>query len=292
MGFITDFMAMILNFIYSWANSYAVAIILFTLLIKLILLPLDIKSRKSMRKTTLLQPQIDAINKKYANDQQKKSQKISELYKAEKVSPLSGCLPVLLQFPILIAMFTMLRHLADEQTVQMFLTVQETGAFTPTSFFWVHNIWQPDNFLAPIIPDLSSLSALAPIANNPIVTETNVEMIKNSYETVMQPVMQQYSAFANGWGILPILSAGTQFLATRMQNKQQPAAAAGQQQGMTKMMSTMMPLISLFFCWMYNSAFALYWTTTNVYSLVQSFLLNRYFEKKEAGSALVEKEGK
>jgi YidC/Oxa1 family membrane protein insertase len=285
MGFITDFLATVLNFIFSLTGSYPVTILLFTLIVKLVLLPLDLKSRQSMRRTTQLQPRIDAINKKYANDATKKNQKISELYKEEHINPLSGCLPVLIQFPILIAMFTTLRHLADEQTMQMYLTVQQTGTFEPTSFLWIHNIWQPDNFLASIIPTLKNLAQMSPIDSSSIVTAENLELMRSNYEQVMGGIIAQYSSNANGWGILPVLSAASQFLATKMQQSQQPQPAAqqpaSQSQGMSKMMMNIMPIMSLIFCWSYNAAFAVYWLTSNVYLLIQNLLINYYYDKKE-----------
>lgn len=109
----------ILDLLYGFVGNYGVAIILFTLVIKLIILPLDIKQRHSMRKMQDIQPKIDEINKKYEKDPEKRSAKTMELYKKEKVNPMGGCLPMLIQMPILFAMFAVMRHIAGEQTVLM-----------------------------------------------------------------------------------------------------------------------------------------------------------------------------
>ena len=100
-------------------------------MVKLILMPLDLKQRTAMRKMTDLNPKLEEINRKYEKDPEKKNMKTMELYKKEKVNPLSGCLPVLIQFPILIAMFSVMRHIADEQYVSMFLTTSGRRITSP-----------------------------------------------------------------------------------------------------------------------------------------------------------------
>ncbi|MBQ9856634.1 MAG: membrane protein insertase YidC, partial [Clostridia bacterium] len=86
-------------------GNYGWAVIIFSLLIKAVLLPLDIKSRKSMRAMSALNPKMEELKKRYGNDQEKLNRKMSELYKKNKVNPLSGCLPMLIQLPVLFIMF-------------------------------------------------------------------------------------------------------------------------------------------------------------------------------------------
>jgi len=80
---------------------WGVAIILFTIIIKMVLYPLTVKQTVSMRKMTELQPKVQALQKKYGNDKQKMNQKVMELYSEENASPYSGCLPLVVQLPIL-----------------------------------------------------------------------------------------------------------------------------------------------------------------------------------------------
>ena len=96
-----DFLFNILQWIQSWVGSYGWSMVVFTIMIRLVLTPLDLKSRASMRKTTKLQPQLQALQKKYANDKEKLNAKTAELYKKEHVNPMSSCLPLLLTWPIL-----------------------------------------------------------------------------------------------------------------------------------------------------------------------------------------------
>ena len=93
---ISSFLKQVLDFIFGVVGNYGWSVIIFTLLIRLLVLPLDIKSKKSMRKTQVLQPKLQVIQKKYANDKEKLNQKTQELYKAEGINPLAGCLPMLI----------------------------------------------------------------------------------------------------------------------------------------------------------------------------------------------------
>ena len=119
----TQFLADILGGINSVLGNYGWSIMVFTLLIRLVLMPFDYKSRVSMRRMSDLQPQIAVLQKKYAKDQAKLNQKTSELYKKERINPLSGCLPLLLSYPILIAMFTAMRSFANQQVVKQILEI-------------------------------------------------------------------------------------------------------------------------------------------------------------------------
>ena len=99
MNAINTFLASILSGINVVVNNYGWSIVVFTILIKTILFPLDLKSRKSMRRMSMLQPQVAKLQKKYANDKEKLNQKTAELYRKERINPLSGCLPMLISFP-------------------------------------------------------------------------------------------------------------------------------------------------------------------------------------------------
>lgn len=105
MGVIANLFGYVLNFLYNWLQNYGYAIILFTILLKAIMLPISIKQQKSMKKSQELQDQIKTINFKYKNDPEKMQRETMELYKREKVSPFSGCLSSILQFIIFISVF-------------------------------------------------------------------------------------------------------------------------------------------------------------------------------------------
>ena len=99
----------VLNFIYNIINNYGLAIILFTILVKLLLLPISIKQQRTMKKSAKLQEQVKALQFKYKNDPQKLNQEMMSLYKAEHMSPFSGCLSAIVQIILLLSVFYLVR---------------------------------------------------------------------------------------------------------------------------------------------------------------------------------------
>ena len=147
----------ILDGIYGFIGSYGLSVVLFTLLIKCCLLPLDYKSRKGMRKMSALAPKQAELQKKYGHDQDKLNRKMQELYKKEGASPLSGCWPMLLSMPILFAMYAALRYMANEQLVQQTFDFLLNGDIVFEPFLWVKNLWMPDSPFNASLPNLQSL---------------------------------------------------------------------------------------------------------------------------------------
>lgn len=160
MQVITNALGTVLDWIYSILGNYGWSIVVFTILIKAVLLPFDFKSRKGMRKMQRIQPEINALQKKYANDKQKLQQKQSELMKREKYNPLSGCLPMLLTLPVLYAMFGAMRAIANEQTVKHVFEYLSGIAPNFDSWLWVRNIWMPDSPFATVVPDVNILRTI------------------------------------------------------------------------------------------------------------------------------------
>ena len=182
----TGWFVSILKWIHSWLGSYGWSVIVFSLLIKLCLLPLDIKSRRSMRAMSALNPQLEKLKARYANDQEKLNQKMQELYRKNKVNPLSGCLPLLIQLPILYIMFAAMRYVAAEiqlttmgEWIKSFLSDGEGNLlglealqdvieglrngsglvnFGDTQgWLWVKSVFQPDSFSKTVIPTVSDI---------------------------------------------------------------------------------------------------------------------------------------
>ena len=110
MASISSLFGYVLNFIYNLVHNYGLAIILFSILLKLILLPLSIKQQKTMKKTAKIQEKVKEIQDKYKNDQNKMNQEMMDLYKKEKLNPFSGCLTSIIQIILLFAMFGLVRN--------------------------------------------------------------------------------------------------------------------------------------------------------------------------------------
>ena len=110
MSYIRQFLTFLLNTTDKYVGNFGVSIIIVTILIKIALLPLTLKQDKSMKEMKKIQPELEKIKKDYAHDKQMLNIKTMELYKEHKVNPLGGCLPLLLQLPILFALFGVLRN--------------------------------------------------------------------------------------------------------------------------------------------------------------------------------------
>ena len=256
----TAFFVNLLTWINNLVGNYGWSIVLFTLLIRLVLLPLDIKSKKSMRAMSQIQPKVQALQKKYANDKEKLNQKTMELYRKEHVSPTAGCLPMLISLPILWIMFSAMRTLGNEYTIQMLLDMKNTGKSLTVadlkaagySWLWIKNVFQPDSFFATILPAVgSNLRMIQPVKGSAILTAENIntalEFLKSSEYSAMASNLIPASAFSvqnihflfinttltipnsfsnlfqygNGLFILPLLAGGSQFLMTKIMNGKQ-----------------------------------------------------------------------
>ncbi|MBO5502415.1 MAG: YidC/Oxa1 family membrane protein insertase, partial [Clostridia bacterium] len=141
----TQFFANILTGINSLVGNYGWSMVIFTVLIKLLISPLDYKSRKGMRRTQLIQPEIAKLQKKYANDKDKMNQKMAELYRKENISPMSGCLPMLISMPLLFIMFAAMRNVANMELAKQAIDLLVSGVQTNESWLWIQNIWMPDS---------------------------------------------------------------------------------------------------------------------------------------------------
>lgn len=134
--------------------SYALAIIILTVLLKIALYPLSVKQMKSMKGMQVIQPKVQEIQKKYKNDKEKMNKAIMDLYKEYNVNPAAGCLPILVQMPILIGLFTALRDFNFEPAAH-------------AKFFWISSLNQPDPYY--ILP---VLVAAATFIQSKITTPT------------------------------------------------------------------------------------------------------------------------
>ena len=144
MGALIDFISQSIQVLYNVTKAvgfpnYGLAIILFTIVVKVILFPLTYNQVKSMRKMQEIQPILKEIQKKYKNNQQKLQQAMMELYQKEGINPFSGCLPLLIQMPILFALFSSLRTFFDP-------TLNPDVVMAHATFIWVPNLGNPDPF--------------------------------------------------------------------------------------------------------------------------------------------------
>ena len=331
MGFLNSLLLTLIKGLHTVINNYAITIIVFTVLIKLVIMPLNLKSRKSTQRMTAVQPKMQALQEKYKDDQEKLNQKLQELYRKEGVSPMGGCLPMILSMFVLFAMFYAMRTFANEQLVTQFLTFYHNPTIDPSTltdgFLWIKNLWMPDSPFATYMPDAQSLrmvefevwnnisAKLAAAGTIPqALSLADAAAVNEFIDTVVAPFIasEAYAPYVapitglgnlsilgiikftiyehgNGWFILPILSVLTQVVMQNMTMAQ--TMAANPQAGSQKTMIYVMTFMSLYFCAIYNSAFALYWVISNVYALVVHIAFDKYFKAQDRKAATAEEVG-
>jgi len=143
-GAIAKPLGLLIGAIYGVVGNYGISLIILTLIVKFCLYPLYVKQIKSTTKMSAVQPKMKAIQQKYATDKEMMNIKMSELYKEEHFNPMSGCLPMIIQMPIIFGVFALVRnpllYLSDNQ---MLFAVHE-------SFLWMTDLSQPDKWILPI----------------------------------------------------------------------------------------------------------------------------------------------
>lgn len=290
MSTITSALQSVLQWIYGFIGDYGWSVVLFTIAFRFCLMPLDIISRRSMKKQSVdmarIQPKLDALKVKYANDQDKLNKKTAELYKKEGVSMFGGCaggcLPMLIQWPIFIAFYSAIRTVSNKEIFELFNAMQTNGSVEVPRWFWVQNLWQPDTFQSPVFPAFSSL------VKNDYFNDAGVT--EQIYNSVMKPLLEQYDGVVNGLYILPVLAAGASLLqgwistnltkTPEMRAKEKADKEKGikdPSQSTSKIMQYMFPIMSFFFCMTSSAAFALYWLASNVASIGTTLLIDKVF---------------
>ena len=200
----------VLNLFNDWIPNYGVAIILLTILVRLVFWPLTRKSTEGMKKMQELQPKMKEIQKKFKDNPQRLQQETWQLYRTEKVNPMSSCLPMLIQIPVFIALFNVLRSAVELR-------------YAP--FLWIADLSEPEGLFAAYLP-------------------------------------------FGGLNILPILMA----VSTGLQSAFTPSTGDKSQQ---KMMMIFMPVMMLVMFYSFPSALSLYWFLSNIFSIVQMWMIRR-----------------
>jgi len=281
--YLLDGLGWVVAQIYEVVPNYGVTIILLTVAIRLVLLPLGIKQVRSMQHMQIVQPKVKQIQQKYKQNKQKQQEEIMKLYKEYGVSPFSGCWPVLLQFPILIAMYSVLRypqhpiHIPEDSELYAVVTQQipqtdqdgkqivsqaQIADLDPplpgppggTTFVGMNLLcpaglpWQP----AP-----STLGDKATVGGKSATLTYPVSCASGPVQRI------PYYVFA-------FLMFGTTFYQQRqMQKASPPGAASSQQQALLKVMPIMFGVFGIFF----PAGLVVYWTTSNAWQIGQQYFM-------------------
>ncbi len=289
--------AWLVRLFYTLTGSYGVAIILFTLVLKLILLPLQMKSKKSMMRMNRMSGKMQEIQKKYAKNQAKMNEEMQKLYAEEGVNPMGGCLWTMLPLPILIALYSIIR-----QPVTHFMMLSEETMYSIVNHLAdagvaMGNIVKvAEDTGAMVLKD--GLPQMLPYGQINLVKEITAQMpdygatidgwINMNYNFLgLDLTSNPSTGFTNfhlewaciGLILIPVLAGLSQFalsFVTMKQNPQQESAAARS----TRSMMYMMPLFSVYIAFIMPAALGIYWIAQSVISLVQEVVMGKFFTKK------------
>lgn len=276
---------------YQVISNYGIILILFTILIKAALFPLSIKQQKSSAKMAVFQPKIAEIQKKYANNKEKQQQEMMKLYEAHGYNPMSGCLPMLIQFPILFGIidvvYNPLTHILriPKETIEAAVEILTTHYEAAGKMVGQQQLQ--------LITEIQSGNAgwFAELGSD------FIEKVAGFDYTLFGLDMGLIPTFAWNWLLLvPILSGLTSLAVSVISMKMNPAGQQQQQGNMMKIMMYMMPLMSVFFTFSLPVGVGIYWIVSNVLSGVQSVLLHKLYSpekyKAEYQAKLEEEEAK
>ena len=281
-------------------------ILISTILLRALTIFSDIKTRKSSAKMAEGQPEIQRLQKKYANDPRRFQAEQTKLMKEKGVSMWGSCLPMLITMPLFFCFIAAFRYWGYEMNLRLLVDENAMELFKSFKFLWINNIWQPDNGLTPVLANGASFLATPQLSNllylqEPGVGEKLVEMglavtkvyqggvsyqiLSNEtaiaiYDAAIQPFLDVYKGYNNGWFVMSILAGGTNFLSAWLMTKNTPAANEEAAKS-TKWMNYLFPIMSFIFCLNYNAAFAIYWTLTSVIMIIVNLILNKKFPKTE-----------
>lgn len=276
--------------LYELTGNYGIAVILFALAVNLILTPFMAKSKKSMMRSTRLQPRIQELQKRHEGNPQKLNQEMQNLYREEGINPMSGCLWSLIPFPILIALYSVIR-----QPITRMMFAAQDVVTTLQDYFVAKGL-----YTVPAKADAYVEIKLANLAHehwDAVVTDLagkidgllDVDFGFLGLNLGSQP---QWNFFvktnwsdvsiwlpALGLFLIPFISAALSWLSMKVSNAANPQQDA-QTQASMKTMNLMMPLMSIWICFVMPAAMGIYWIANSVFGMIRDFILTKVYKRK------------
>ena len=285
--------AWLVRLFYTLTGSFGMAIILFTVVVKLIMLPFQVKSKKSMMRMSRMNGKIQEIQKKYANNQAKMQEEMQKLYEEEGVNPMSGCLWSFLPLPILLALYSILRQPITHLMMLSNEVLQELVEKVTATGMDMSAIVQMKDGAAVVKNGVTQLMPYGQINLVKAVTELHPEAVAGvdgwidldynflGLDLAATP-SSVFGGFSFSWAVIgliliPILAGAFQLVMSMYTMKSQP-----QQQGAGSMkgMMYMMPLMSVYIGFIMPAALGVYWIAQSVFSLIQEVIMTKFFNKK------------
>lgn len=293
--FFASIFGYVLAFLYNIVNNYGLAIILFTVIIKLLLLPLSIKQQKTMKKSAKMQEKMKVIQFKYKNEPEKMNQEIMSLYKNEKMSPFSGCLTAIIQFLLLLSIFYLVRcpitymeKISRDDVNKYVGQLQEEGREVSRAYPEIDLIREYE-WLKEKNPEDEQIEKL----------NLQMNFFGLDLSKIPQQNMSDYTVY-----IIPVLYIISSFISiqmtTAMQQKQKQKKKETEIDGETgkviekegenemdavmqtnKMMSWMMPVMSISIAFVAPLGLALYWLVSNILMIIERLVLEKVIKQED-----------
>lgn len=277
--------------LYELTGSYGFAVILFALVVNLILTPFMAKSKKSMMRSTRLQPKIQELQRRHEGNPQKLNAEMQRLYREEGVNPMSGCLWSLIPFPILIALYSVIR-----QPLSRMMFVASDFVTTLQEYFVSKGLYViPEKANAYFEIELAKLThanwdALqADLAGQLDPNLLNIDFSFLGLNLGDQPRWNFFMSTdwsdstvwlpALGLFLIPFISAFLSWLSMQISNLSNPQQDV-QAQASMKSMSLIMPLTSVWICFIMPAAMGIYWIANSVFGIIRDFVLTKVYKKR------------
>ena len=264
--------AWLVRLLYTLTGSYGVAIILFTLVIKLIMLPFQMKSKKSMMRMSRMNGKIQEIQKKYANNKEKQQEELMKLQQDFGYKPTAGCVPMLLNFLVMFGVIGVVYNPLERIFHINAAALASAGEAMTAAGISFTAITRDTNIIAEVVAGNSGVLGCFTAQQIATITEFSQHMNFFGIDLTRIPKLGLSLDI-----VLPLLSVLTMFLSTHISMK-----ASGQQmQGSMKLTMYMMPLLYLFFCFTYPLAFSLYYVISNIVMTAQTQVMRKFYDPEK-----------
>ena len=308
MGFISELFGYILNWLYGLVNNYSVAIIIFSVLLRIILIPITIKQQKTMKKSAVLQEKMAEIQKKYKNNPEKLNQATIDLYKNEKMSPLSGCLSSILQLIIILSVFwlvsqplTYMKRI-DPEIIESYINEMQESDFNQNGGYIQISLL---DYAETKYQEINTQLEQENIENREELEEKRnaYNQLRLNMDFLGIDLSKVPTQNLNDWKvyIIPVLYVITSFISIKIttlsQNKKKQKQDAiiieneeskeketdpmEQMQSMNKSMTYMMPIMSVMIAIIAPLGLALYWLVSNILMIIERLIINKVMEFKD-----------
>ena len=285
MSSISNLFGYILNFIYELVQNYGIAIIMFSVLLKLVLLPLSIKQQKTMKKTAKIQEKVKEIQEKYKNDQMRMNQEMMDLYKKENMSPFSGCLSSIIQILLLLAIFGLVR---SPLTYMKKVSLNDINNYKT-------EMQQSEKIISTNYPEISILKYINENKGVEDPAYINMDFFGLDLSNIPQENLQNPTVYIIP-GLYVLTSIISMKLTTKMtskankkekiieikseENSENREETENMTAQMNKSMSLFIPIMSVSIALIAPLGLALYWLVNNVLMIAERLILNKLLKSE------------